>query len=373
MASRLSWLKRIDHVVGRVLVAALSWLVRPDPKRANPERITSILLIRPGGIGDAVLTIPAIRALKGAFNAARIEVVAETRNAGVFSTCDVVAKTYCYDRFRDVLRTLSRSYDVVIDTEQWYRLSAVFAFLTRAAVRVGFATNERARLFTHRVPYAQATYEAESFLNLVAVLTDRPTTFDPSVPFIPIQPRAGRAPSSPVVVLFPGASVPERRWGGERFGELAGRLVEDDLRVVVVGGEGDVAESRMICSIGGPQVSNLTGALSFKQVAEVLAGADVMVTADSGLMHLAVAVGTPTVALFGAGIREKWGPRGPAHRVLDARLPCSPCTAFGHTPPCPIGVECLRCISVDEVRAATLAIIRQASLRDQPEPSVVNR
>lgn len=377
VASRLSWLKRIDHVGGAALVAILSRLVRPRPQRPDPERITSILVIRPGGIGDAVLTIPAIRGLKSVFKAASIDVVAETRNAEVFSTCDAVAKIYRYDRFRDVLRVLWRSYDLVIDTEQWYRLSAVFALLTRAAVRVGFATNERARLFTHRVPYAQAVYEAESFLDLVAAVTDRPARFDPSSPFIRVQPRVGRDLSRPVVALFPGASVPERRWGGARFGELAARLVQNGLEVVVVGGKGDVAESRVISSVGGPQVSNLTGALSLKQVAEVLAGADVMVTADSGLMHLAVAVGTPTVALFGAGIREKWAPRGAGHRVLDARLPCSPCTAFGETPPCPIGVECLRRISVDDVWAATLDLVCERRLRGRTEvgcrkASVVN-
>jgi ADP-heptose:LPS heptosyltransferase len=352
---RLSWLKWIDGIVGKALVAVFAPLSQSFRRR--PERIESVLVIRPGGIGDAVLLLPALGALKTALRPDRIDVVAEARNADVFCLSEAVTKVYRYDRLRDWPRVLSQPYDLVIDTEQWHRLSAVFAFFTRAAVRVGFATNERARLFTHCVPYAQADYEADSFLKLVAALTGHTTVFNPATPFVRVQPRSGRDRSRPTAVIFPGASVPERRWGGERFGQLAARLVRSRVQVVVVGGNGDLEQGLKISSTGDPHVTNLVGALSIKEVCEVLAGADVMVTADSGLMHLAVAVGTPTVSLFGAGIRPKWAPRGAMHRVLSAELPCSPCTEFGYTPSCPIEVECLRMISVDEVLAATLDVI----------------
>ncbi len=341
------------------------------------------MIIRPGGLGDAVLLLPALRALKIAADPVRIDVLAEARNVSVFSLCDAVTATYRYERIRDLFQILTTPYDVVVDTEQWQRLPAVMAFLTRAKIRVGFATNERARLLTHRVSYAQTRYEVKSFLDLIGVVTDIPASSDHDVLSISAPLRdIGDRRSRSTVVLFPGASVPERRWGEQRFGELAARLVQDGCGVAVVGGPSEIEQGRVISSVGGPQVQNLVGTHSLIAVAEVLSQADVMVTADSGLMHLSVAVGTPTVALFGAGIREKWAPRGGTHRVLDARLPCSPCTTFGHTPPCPIGVECLRRISVDEVRAATLDLIRQGRLRGRqeprcgrasPAPSVVNR
>lgn len=324
----------------------------------------AVLVIRPGGIGDAVLLLPALTALKGLVQPSRIDVLAEARNASVFALCDAVTQVYRYDQIRDLFRVVTRSYDIVIDTEQWHRLPAVLAVMNRSPVRVGFATNERARLFTHRVAYSQKAYEANSFLNLVGTLTPAAVSFDLSKPFLSVSPRSlGGDEAGPVVVLFPGASVPERRWGSERFGELAAKLGRNGCRVVVVGGPGDVGQSRVICLVGGQNIKDLTGACSLREVAEVLAGADVLVTADSGLMHLAVAVGTPTVSLFGAGIREKWAPRGDMHRVLTAELPCSPCTTFGHTPPCPIGVECLRRISVDAVLAATLDVVSQRQAR----------
>lgn len=354
-------LKAVDRTVGRCLTRVLGWIRfrASAPLGRTQHSIRRVLIIRPGGIGDAVLLVPALRVLRQRIPSAEIDVLAEARNAGVFALCDAVTAVLLYHRVTDLFRVMTRPYDVVIDTEQWHRLSAVLAFLTRSPVRVGFATNERARLFTHRVPYTQSSYEARSFLDLVVALTGRPDAVDPVVPYVSVQSSPERDRAQPSVVLFPGASVPERRWGSERFGDLARCLVQHGCHVTVVGGAGDVEQSRRICTAGGPQVSNCAGSLSLKAVAEIFAGSDVVVTADSGLMHLAVAVGAPTVSLFGAGIREKWAPRGERHRVLSAELPCSPCTRFGYTPPCPIGVECLRLISVDDVLAVTLDVIKK--------------
>ncbi len=359
-------LKCADPFLGK----PLTWLLASLGSTCAPplQRPARILVIRPGGIGDAVLLAPAISALRGAFPDSSIEVLAERRNAGVFDLIPGVDRLYCYDRGVDLIRVLRRRYDVVIDTEQWHRLSAVVAALTRAPVRVGFSTNERARLLTHDVSYEHDTYEVLSFLRLVESVTRQRTAFAEEVPWISVSPRfVDDRRSHPTVLIFPGASVPERRWGSERFGELAERLVQHGCRVAVVGGQGDLDQSRVICSAGGPQVIDLVGALSLRDVAEVLAGANVLVTADSGLMHVAAAVGTPTVALFGAGIREKWAPRGSKHRVFSAGLSCSPCTKFGYTPPCPIDVECLRRISVGDVLTATLELIARGQLRRQQD------
>lgn len=337
---------------------------RNGARPLESQLVRRILIIRPGGIGDAVLLIPSVRILKESFPDSEIDVLAEGRNAEVFSLCKEVTAVFLYHRVSDLARVVGRGYDVVIDTEQWHRLSAAVAFLTRASIRVGFATNERARMFTHPVPYAQSAYEANSFLDLVAPLTGTSIVFDPEAPFVSAAPYLmGGDRSQAIVVLFPGASVRERRWDDQRLSQLAAQLVQNGCRVVIVGGPNDVERSRAICAGGGPRVVNLGGKLSLKETAEVLAGSNVLVTADSGLMHLAYAVGTPTVALFGAGIQEKWAPRGGNHRVLNARLPCSPCTTFGYTPACPIDVECLRRISVDDVLAATLDVLRRAEPR----------
>ena len=165
IVSKIKILKRVDSVLGKIAVRLLS---------APYQQVTgtsSLLLIRPGGIGDAVLLAPAIRVLRQVYPKATIDLLAERRNAGIFSMVPEVDKVFHYDAPRELMAVLRRQYDVVIDTEQWHRLSAVVARLSRAAVSIGFATNERSRLFTHHIPYSQDEYEAVSFLNLLTSLS----------------------------------------------------------------------------------------------------------------------------------------------------------------------------------------------------------
>jgi ADP-heptose:LPS heptosyltransferase len=340
-------LKKIDQVFGKV-----SSLYLPSPLKLQFERavLDSFLFIRPGGIGDAVHLIPAILSLKNAFPHATIDILAERRNAAVFRLCPEVDQVLLYDCPRDFLSIFRRKYDVIIDTEQWHRLSAVVARLIRSDCKIGFATNERGRMFTHGVGYSQDDYEVESFSHL---LTPLGVAFDLSQPFLqvplPDRKRAEKllAPVTvPFVTLFPGASIPERRWGAKKFGELANRLRGIGMEVVVIGGGEDRAQGEKIVAGGG---LNLAGQTSLTETAAVLQRSALLVSGDSGVLHLAVGLDVPTVSLFGPGIAEKWAPRGDIHRVIDHHLACSPCTRFGTTPPCPIQARCLADIGVDEV------------------------
>lgn len=352
-------LKTVDRTVGRCLTWILgSKPVQPGLPIGDAQQVRRVLVIRPGGIGDAVLLLPALRVLKESFPCAEIDILAERRNAEIFTLCHVVRKIFLYHRARDLAGVFKRSYDLVIDTEQWHRLSAVVALCTRAPVRAGFATNERARLFSHPVPYDQDVYEGSSFLRLVESVIERPIRSDHAGRFMAIPPDLDGQPG-PTVIISPGASIPEKRWGSERFAELAARLAERGFTVAVVGGKAERKQGRVGCSSGHSGITDLTGRLSLRDVASLLARASVLVTPDSGLLHLASAVGTPTVSLFGASNQTKWAPRGLQHRSLNAKLPCSPCSSFGYTPPCPIDRECLRRISVDEVLTAILDLLTQ--------------
>jgi len=82
-----------------------------------------------------------------------------------------------------------------------------------------------------------------------------------------------------------------------------------------------------------------------------------LITGDSGVLHIAVGVGTRTVSLFGPGIEKKWAPSGDCHMVLNKGLSCSPCTRFGYTPTCRIGARCLAEITVGEVEDAVIRLL----------------
>jgi lipopolysaccharide heptosyltransferase II len=356
---KIRLLKAIDAFLGTLLARALPGL-SPGEEKAGPP--ASILLIRPGGIGDAILLLPVVRALKKAYPRAAIDVLAEKRNGQGFSFSPHVRRIFLYDRGPDLWAVLRRRYDVVIDTEQWHRLSAVVARLIRSSRKIGFGTNERKKLFTHAIPYAHEDYEADSFFHLVAPLGLTPPAAL-ETPFIEIASAArkragellGEVRLRPFVVLFPGASIPERRWGAQKFRDVVLALANAGVASVIVGGGEDADEGAKI--VTGTPGLNLAGQTSLPETAALIDQSSVLVSGDSGVLHLGAALGKPTVSLFGPGIVKKWAPRGPQHIVLNKNLPCSPCTKFGYTLECSSGAPCLQEITVEEVAESVLKLL----------------
>jgi lipopolysaccharide heptosyltransferase II len=358
-------IKCIDRLAGSILV---SLIVKKKPVKGGPVR--SILLIRPGGIGDAVLLAPAINSLKKIYPDCHITILAEQRNADVFSLLPGIEKVLCYDRPNEFIQALRGRYDVMVDTEQWYRLSAVVARLVRAPVKIGFDTNDRRRMFTHSIPYDLNAYEPDNFLallNPLGVDSQRdPETVSLSLPPQSVS-RAGQwlqtLNSDPFVVIFPGSSIPEKCWGTERFIQVSRQIAGYGFKTVVVGGRKDRADGNVIAGAGG---LNLAGMTTLAESAAVIARSGLVVSGDSGVLHLAAGQDVPTVSLFGPSSVAKWAPRGDKHIVLSKKLSCSPCSKFGTTPPCTIEARCMRDITVDEVvNAVTMLLTSLGAMPSQ--------
>jgi ADP-heptose:LPS heptosyltransferase len=339
---RRSLLKIIDAFMGsiavRLLKKATSVSVPASPRKA--------LFIRPGGIGDAVLLVPAVTAFSRAYPEAAVDVLAERRNRDVFKMCPMVSNTYCYDSFRDFGTVLSNTYDIVIDTEQWHRLSAVVARIIGGKMSIGFATNERARMFNSVVQYSHSKYEVDSFLSLLDPLTiDRS---EPSLPYLHLPKEAAERAGSALgplafqnfITLFPGASVKEKCWGDINFKRLAAELHRKCIPLVVLGnGIEDVKAAEAI--VDGTNALNLVGKTTLIETAGVLDRAVLSISGDSGVLHMAIGLGTPTISLFGPSNVLKWAPIMNPHTVLHRGLQCSPCSKFGLTPQCRRGTECM--------------------------------
>jgi ADP-heptose:LPS heptosyltransferase len=105
---------------------------------------------------------------------------------------------------------------------------------------------------------------------------------------------------------------------------------------------------------------NLAGRTTLAETGAVVARSALLVSGDSGVLHLAVGLGIPTVSLFGPGIAAKWGPKGEGDVAVNHRLPCSPCTRFGTTPPCPVQARCLSEITVTEVTVAVTGLFNRS-------------
>lgn len=152
-----------------------------------------------------------------------------------------------------------------------------------------------------------------------------------------------------LVGVFPGGNARSRRWEPARFAELVRRLAKRSHRVVVFGGP---AERELTARVAGDVAVDLGGQTDLAQLAAGIASCDLLVTNDTGPLHLAGAVGTPTVSLWGAGDPAVTGPLGASHRMLrHPELDCVPCTKND----CPLAVDryrCLTLITVDDVEAA---------------------
>jgi ADP-heptose:LPS heptosyltransferase len=356
------FLKKTDSLLGPFL--SVCALVVPARKKLDAPAPHSILIIRPGGIGDAVLLLPAINMLKTAYPDAQVDILAEKRNAGVFLLSSHVHRIFLYDKPLNLEAMFRKTYDLVIDTEQWHRFPAIIARLCRAPFSIGYATNIRRNLFSQAISYSHDDYEVYSFLNLIKLLVGK-ETFYLNSPFIEVseqytasvRPQLKRFIEAKQIAIFPGGSIDERKWGRDRFHQVATLLSGQGYNIVVVGGTDDFQSGEEIVS-GLSSSINLCGKLSLPETAAVLKESTLLITGDSGIMHIGYGLGIKVLALFGPGREQKWAPRGKNCKVINKHLTCSPCTTFGYTPKCKRNAECMKRITVEEVFAASMAMLK---------------
>ncbi len=362
---KLKLLQSADRLLGPYLyrharpkVRALS---RSDAGQPIPrEAVHRLLVIRPGGLGDAILCQPMLQALRNFYGAARIDLLVETRNAGIHSIEKMYDRIFCYDANPvSVWRNLRQTnYDLIVDTEQYHHLSSLVANSLGPEYLCGFDTLDRGRLQTHSVDYSEDEYEVFAFNRLAEAVIGKPIPFDVEQPFMSINshalgefaPTITRANNRKIVVFAPAAAGAYKAWSSERYAEVARRLIDRNCFVILLGGKDAESTAQLICSGDTSQnILNLTGRTTLAQTAGILQRSRLLISADTGVMHLAYGVGVSTVSLFGPGLYKKWAPPAKRHRIVRKSLSCSPCTKFGVVPPCPYDAACMRDIEVDEV------------------------
>ena len=354
---KVGLIKKIDSLLG----SAITKILFP-PYAKLQSNLNSLLFIRPGGIGDAVLLVTTIIALKQKYPETIITVLAENRNASVFRLCPHVDQVLRYDNPKEFVSAVRGKYDVIIDTEQWYRLSAVVDRIAKSSISIGYATNERKKMFTHNVQYFHEDSEVDSFYNLLEPLGIREyINIKPPFLVVPDEAREkansllGLISDKPFVAIFAGASIPEKHWEVKKFAKLAMEINRAGYQLVVIGSEKERAAGEEI--VRGLNCYNLAGKTSLVETAAIIEKSSLLVSGDSGVLHIAAGLGKPTVSLFGPSNIKKWAPKGERHIVISSTLPCSPCSKFGCTPKCLINAKCMQDISVDEVAEAVIRLM----------------
>ena len=343
----------------------------------NQSHRKKILVLRYRFIGDTILTVPFFRNLRRAEPDAHITWVMAPGSADVVKGIPYVDEIIYWDPVtihadsrgghRTLMSKLSfirqlraNRYDTVYVLKRSFS-SAIIALLSGARQRVGFDTEGRSFMLTKGVPYCPEQHEVLSFLDVLRadgitvsddyleawISDDEAETADELLS------KEGMLPEARLLALHPFASYPEKSWPLENFAEAATQLQENrGLTPVIFGGGRDV-ELRDRCHELFPAGTiDLVGKCSLRVSMAVLKRCTVYIGNDSGIMHLAAAVGLPLVAIFGPTSPERFGPWSKSARVVSSRFPCSPCRLkfFAECSPSSQGrPQCLETISIQQV------------------------
>ena len=310
----------------------------------------------PNWLGDAVMATVILPGLRRAHPDDHLAVLAPSNLTDLFRGSPHVDQVVGFDRSEEVDAYRAGRYDRVLLGPTSFG-SAWRAWRGRARKRFGFATAGRRFLLTGSLPgreYRRDRHQVENYRALGGTLGSPVPEDSPAVEIeAEWRERAAELwPGSGTrrVVVQPGATYgPAKRWPASRFAAVARKLLECGVSVAIAGGPGDREAVSETLQAAGDGVTDLLGKTSVGVLAAVLASADLVITNDTGPMHLAAATGTRTLAIFGSTSPGWTRPWGEGHRVLQHRVPCQPC--FQRT--CRIGYLCLE--GIEEERVVTVA------------------
>lgn len=394
-------LQAADRFLGGLLLTALQpwrWLRNSRRPAARPAEVERVLLIKFWGIGSLQLLTPAVRALREAHPGARLELLTLSENGDFASRLGVFDEVLqldvrCSGWHRVFLRIAlllaglrDRRYDAVYDFEFFTRFSALVAFVAKAPKTTGFCSHSiwRGGLHTEEVSFNRYWHVARNFRALAGGEDGHPVSPEDLTP-LRVQDsdrdrrdrRLGRDIRYVVLNANAGRLSLERRWPRENFVELARRLLDStELDLVWIGSASErahVADIVRELRSDSARLHDVCGDLDIGELGALLEGASLVLSNDSGPMHLAAALGAPTLGLFGPETPQMYAPLGPRAEALYKPTVCSPCINVhqNKVANCVLGhPECLENLTVDFVATRALAELgRGASLLAFPRES----
>lgn len=337
-----------------------------------------VLVVQTAYLGDVILSQPLWSALKTARPDVELDVLVQPQWAPLLTADPALSQIITFDKrgsergfsglWRTARRLADRGYDAAICPHPSFR-SAGLLYLARIPQRVGFADSSGRWLFTHRVPRDISRHEVERILSLLTVWNVPPA--DPHrKPKLWLDPHLEReaerklrswgiAPEGKYVCVHPGSVWATKRWLPEGFAGVLSELAEEGYQPVVLGGAADIVEANLVQDRVRELPINLAGRLTLPELALVLARAALLVTNDSGPMHIAGALGTPVAALFGSTTPQLgYAPVGSPSKIIEHPMLCRPCGPHGYRK-CPQShFDCMKLITVEQVLAACRELLQ---------------
>jgi ADP-heptose:LPS heptosyltransferase len=362
----------------RALSAAAA-VVRPFRRRRQPSEPRRILLLRLERIGDLVMALPAIADVRALAPGAEIDLVVGRWNEALAQLIPGITRVRVLDAawlareggglgvaglLASAREFRTTGYDLAINFEPDVRSNLLLA-ASGARWTAGYASGGGGPLLDVALEYDARVHTTDNARRLVREVFGRtpPATVLPLLSVLPADAGARLRPAGtgPLVGVHVSGGRAIKQWPPERFADVARLLIEQVNATIVL--TGSSADRPLVDSVKrrlpAGSVIDVTGEASLPELAARLRELDLLITGDTGPMHLATTVGTPVVAVFGPSDPARYAPRGPRDRVVRVDLPCAPCNRIrlppercvGHTP------DCLALVTIDAVLNAALSII----------------
>lgn len=332
----------------------------------------SILVRATNWIGDAIMTLPAVRTIRENFPQAKITVLAQPWVADIFTANPLVDRVMVYHKktshagltgmWRLSRELAAERFDLAILLQNAFE-AALLARLARIPVIAGFNRDARGLLLTHPVTVTREIKSRHQVYYYQYLLTALGLTPSENRLYLHLAAKdrewaeefVAKLPR-PIIGLNPGAAYgPAKRWPAERYGEVAQKLVTRMGGSVMV--FGTAADAQAATTIGNAvgNCVDLTGRTTLAQAMALIGCSALFITNDSGLMHVAAAQATPLVAIFGSTDAVATGPFSDQAVVVQKSLACAPCLKTH----CPTNFACMTGITTDEVERAAIALLER--------------
>jgi len=353
----------ILDAMGRIIFSTFK---RTQKKQFNVGEIKKILIIRTAYVGDVVMTLPILKPLKDRFPSAEIDFVTADNAAELLEGNPYIQNIHRFNAFwfyksslkeyfQFVRQLQKENYDLVIEARGDIRELLLIVSRLKSKMKLSYAFGGGAYLLTHVVPFNGIKHRVEYHLDLVRYLGCKPNTLDWNI-------YLGHNEISKIdriltanniqgkfIAVHPGSRLPLKIWSPERYAQLCNRINRHfQLPILILGASNEKELADKIISGLNFVPTNLVAQLSLRELAALLSKTRLFLCNDSAPMHMAAAMKTATVAIFGPSKPEETKPYGNISRVVEKDFPCrricdeSNCKHISYQ-------ECMRAISVDDV------------------------
>jgi len=353
--------KQIDKYLGTPLCYLLGIINRLNPKvSVQPDQIKKILIVKWIGLGDVILTLPTVLAIRKRYPDAKIVYFTTPRAQMPLKYISEINDIILYDitgkdkGITGLLRIINQlrreKFDIAIELAQRYRLISLITFWAGIPQRIGFGVRGQGRewLLSQTVPYVWPMHEAEVF-GKVSELINAPI-YQHSLPSLTL-PSTSRilneTTEKPAIVIHigTGPALKSRQWSANKFSELIDKLMDKyGGAIILTGAKEDLLLAHTIQQNSGKPITNLVGKTTLEDLYKVFEEADLVISMDTGPMHLATMTDTLTLGIFLSSYPEKWRPYGNNHRYIYNGPSIDPNHPRQHPP-----ISAVKDIAVDEV------------------------